>query len=116
MPSKTTVFRWLQSEHYQAFRDQYARAREWQSESHMDDALDSALAESIDPDTKQPAAPFVQRARLLFDVRMSVAERLSPKKYGKLVGKIEDEDGQMVQPVQVVLKVTDASKPDRGGS
>ena len=77
MPSKSTVCRWLARD--EAFRDQYAHAREMQADSLFDDCLDiadgrRAMREGCDPD--------VQRDRLAVDTRKWMA--------GKLKGKYSD--------------------------
>lgn len=81
MPDKATVFRWLAA--HEAFRDQYARARESQADSLFDDILEIA-------DTAEDA----QIARLRVDARKWMAGKLRPKVYGEKVelgGKIDHE-------------------------
>ena len=77
MPNKATVFRWLKAN--DDFCDQYARAREAQADSHVDDMIDIAdgrrsVVEGNDPD--------VQRDRLAVDTRKWIASKLRPKVYG----------------------------------
>lgn len=79
MPSTSAVCRWL-AEH-EAFREQYAHARELQADSLFDDILDiadgkRAMIEGCDPD--------VQRDRLAVDARKWMA--------GKLKGKYSDRN------------------------
>lgn len=71
MPNKSTVFRWLAAN--EEFRDQYARARESQADSYVDDITDIA-------DTAKPEDAAV--ARLRIDARKWAAGKLRPKAYG----------------------------------
>lgn len=78
MPSTSAVCRWLAAN--EAFREQYAHARELQADSLFDDILDiadgtRAMMEGNDPD--------VQRDRLAVDARKWMA--------GKLKGKYSDK-------------------------
>lgn len=78
MPNKATVFRWLAADN--VFCDQYARAREAQADSLVDDMLDiadgkKALIEGAEKD--------VQRDRLAVETRKWIA--------GKLKGKYSDK-------------------------
>lgn len=70
MPSRVTVLRWLGAN--EAFRTQYARAREAQAEALADEIV--AIADDEEGD--------VQRSRLRVDARKWVAAKLLPKKYG----------------------------------
>jgi hypothetical protein len=69
MPNKATVFRWLAVN--SEFRDQYARARETQADSLVDDILLIADTED-DP----------QKARVKIDARKWIAGKMRPKVYG----------------------------------
>lgn len=86
MPSRWSVFRWLDDEANEAFRNQYARAREWQAESIMDEVLE--LADDASQDSQPGAfgevgnAAAVSRSKLKVDARLKVAGQLNPKKYG----------------------------------
>src|SRR3546814_14892486 len=42
MPSQSTVFRWLRDEAHEEFRQQYARARDNQADTHADEILGMA--------------------------------------------------------------------------
>ncbi|MDI1301966.1 MAG: terminase small subunit protein [bacterium] len=91
MPGRATVFQWLAAR--KEFADQYAHAREAQAETHVDEMNDIAdegsndWMEKNDPDN--PGYQFngeaVQRSKLRIDTRKWVAERMKPKKYGKLI-------------------------------
>lgn len=92
MPNKSTVFRWLADQ--EAFRDQYARAREAAADSLADDILeiaddgrhdyvetdlgDGVIGSRVDHD-------HIARSRLRVDTRKWLASKLKPKKYGESV-------------------------------
>jgi hypothetical protein len=76
MPHIATALRWVGEN--DAFREQYARAREIQAEVMADDLLGIADNEGAD----------VQRDRLRVDARKWVMSKLAPKKYGD---KIQQE-------------------------
>lgn len=95
MPNRATVFRWLGAN--EAFRDQYAHAREAQAEALADDIVSIADEEvtmvrsdkhnSRDDDGGGNTevvfdATAVNRNRLRVDARKWVAAKLAPKKYG----------------------------------
>jgi len=79
MPARSSVFRWLREN--EAFRDQYAQAREDLFETWGEDVYETALT----------AAPEdTARARLLVDTRKWQLSKMAPKKYGE---KVEHEHG-----------------------
>jgi len=89
-PDKATVFRWL-GEH-EAFRDQYARAREAQADSYADDIADIADDKALDPNDK----------RVRIDARKWLAGKLRPKRYGEKI--VQEHSGPEGAPLtQVVL-------------
>lgn len=107
MPSKSAVFRWLAAN--EAFRDQYARAREAQADALFDDILDIADDGSNDFITKENAdgseyeavnAEHIQRSRLRVDARKWMAGKLQPKKYGEKLA-LTDPDGERLK-IEVV--------------
>ena len=94
MPSKSTVFRWLaqESPFRDAFRDQYALAREAQADSLADDIIDIADTPVLGVKTKTTAqgietteGDMIEHRRLQVDARKWVAAKLKPKKYGDRV-------------------------------
>jgi hypothetical protein len=101
MPGQTTVFRWLESN--EAFRDQYARAREVQADTLFDEILDIADDGRNDwierHDQEGTATGYrengeaMRRSQLRIDARKWMAGKLRPKKYGD---KIELEHGGQV--------------------
>jgi hypothetical protein len=72
MPTKSKVFRWLAED--AAFADQYARAREAQADTLVDDIVTIA-------DTEEDA----NRARVRIDARKWTAGKMRPKVYGDRV-------------------------------
>lgn len=106
MPNKSTVFRWLQAN--EAFRDQYARAKEAQAEALIDEIFDIAddarndWMEKVNQDGEVSVAlnrESVQRSKLRVDARMWAASKMLPKKYGDKLGLTDGEGG----PLQVVI-------------
>lgn len=89
MPHRATVFRWLASN--EAFRDQYAHAREEQAEALADDIVsisDEVEVRSVTQGEEVVLAldpTAVARNRLRVDARKWVAAKLKPKKYGDKV-------------------------------
>lgn len=70
MPNKASVFKWLAED--PALSDQYARAREAQADSLVDDMLAIADDTSREPNDR----------RVAVDARKWVASKLRPKAYG----------------------------------
>lgn len=117
MPSKTTVFRWLEEK--PEFRDKYTRAREDQAEVHADEILTIA-------DTEED----VNRAKVRIDARKWTASKLRPKKYGsyqqidmtgetKTTHSLDENMEQAVTSVCELFKAISAgsmrTKGDTGG-
>lgn len=69
MPDPTTIYDWMDEN--EAFAQQYARARDLQTEHFVDEMND--IAENV---------PDVQRAKLMIDTRKWVASKLKSHKYG----------------------------------
>ena len=86
MPDKSTVLRWLQNDELPEFRDQYARARELQAETLLDEVLEIADDESNDmvdgANGLTGNAVAVSRSRVRIDARKWAMSKLAPKKYG----------------------------------
>ncbi len=98
MPNIRTVLRWVFKD--EAFRQQYAQARELQAELRADEIIDIADDTSEDEifteDGKRfENREFVNRSRLKIDARKWVAAKLLPKKYGERVDaeKPKNQDG-----------------------
>ncbi|AWB79569.1 TPA: terminase small subunit protein [Stenotrophomonas maltophilia] len=92
MPSRSTVIRWLAEK--EAFRNQYARARELQADTLAEEILDIAdkavLGERLKKDGKgkvleRQTGDMVERSKLMIDARKWYAGKLQPKKYGERV-------------------------------
>jgi hypothetical protein len=89
MPHKATVSRWLAR--YEEFRDQYARAREWQAMCSADEILEIAddssgdWVEKLLPDGKVVLVvdpENIARSRLRIKARKWQMARMTPRKYG----------------------------------
>jgi len=112
MPDKATVFRWL-AEH-EAFRDQYARAKEESADAMVDDMID--IADDSRNDWMEKAGDdagagwllngdHVQRTKVRIDTRKWIASKLKPKKYGdKVQQEVSGPNGGPV-PMMVVTGV-----------
>ncbi|MER8567609.1 terminase small subunit protein [Mesorhizobium sp. M0924] len=118
MPDRTTVFNWLLKPERAEFFDQYARARELQADTHVDEMPDIADDSRNDYMTKVNGdgstsealnSENIQRARLRIDTRKWIAARMRPKKYGDKVALTNGEGGPLV--VQV-LKLSEANADD----
>ena len=91
MPGKTTVFIWLRE--HEAFRNQYALAREVQADMLFDDCLDIAddarndwMERRGEEDAGWVAnGEHIQRSKLRIDARKWMASKLRPKVYGEKV-------------------------------
>lgn len=81
MPSKTTLFRWLET--YPEFREQYARARSFQMECWEDDLLDIADEseyDAIEEDGKMKwNHEHINRAKTRIDTRKWVMGKRNGK-------------------------------------
>lgn len=109
MPSKTTVFRWLERE--EPFRDQYARAREAQFDFIAEEIVrisDDASGDFFieDRDGKSVVVPDharVQRDRLRVDSRKWLLSKIAPRKYGdKVDGGGLPEEAQRITQITLV--------------
>lgn len=107
MPSKMTVWRWLDSK--PDFCAQYARARELQAENFFEEIVEIADDGSRDTYMKQnedgseyPAVDYdhIQRSKLRVDARKWVAARMAPKKYAdpgrQLAANPEDDKPKLI--------------------
>lgn len=98
MPSQSMVFRWLEAN--EAFREQYARAREMQADTFADELTeisDDARNDWMERHGEkgedgepvkgwQVNGEHIQRSRLRIDTRKWIASKLKPKKYGDKLG------------------------------
>lgn len=106
MPSAATVFKWLAED--PDFVEQYARAREAQADTLVDEMLDivddgrNDWMERLDkedlPIGWQINGEAVQRSRLRLDARKWMASKMAPKKYGdKVEQNITGADGGPIE-------------------
>lgn len=99
MPHRATVFRWIAA--HDAFRDQYALAREEQAESLADEIV--GISDEADVTAKVEGeevrlaldATAVARNRLRVDARKWVASKLKPKKYGDKMTLAGDKESPL---------------------
>jgi hypothetical protein len=100
MPNKATVLRWLAL--YDEFREQYARARELQTELMAEEILEIADDSSGDSLVTQqgtrPNAEWIARSKLRVDSRKWLMSKLAPKKYGERV--TNEHTGKDGRPIE----------------
>lgn len=101
IPSERTVYRWLAEKERDAFRQQYARAREAQADGEFDEARRIA---------QDATAENVQVARLQIDTIKWRASKLAPKKYGE---KVELEHSGAVTVTKIERQIV--RPPDSNG-
>lgn len=81
MPSKSTVYRWLNDEENAEFRDMYARAQEMRADMLAAEMLEIADDNSLDREAFV-GINHIQRDKLRIDTRKFIAAKLMPKKWG----------------------------------
>ena len=91
-PSPRTIYRWLDNERYDNFRQSYARAKAAQADNHADEII--AIADNTERDWEvvnddngniigvKVDGEHVQRSKLRIDARKWRAARLAPAKWG----------------------------------
>lgn len=120
MPHKATVFRWLAQD--DAFRDQYARAREAQADAIFDEILHIADTPLIGKKTKTSAngvevqeGDMIEHRRLQVEARKWMAGKLKPKVYGdKQAVELSNPDGTLAPITGFDIRIAHApaSNPD----
>jgi hypothetical protein len=111
----SSIFKWLRE--HKEFAEQYARAKELQTEKLADELVEIADDESNDVsgELKMPNSVAVQRARLKVDTRKWLLSKLQPKKYGdKLDMNLAGKDGGPIQAAIAVTFVRTNGAPDDG--
>lgn len=108
MPSPALVCKWLAEKENDAFREQYARAREAQADYLFDEMLDIADSQEGDVIIKEDGTELVNhdaiaRAKLRVDTRKWMAGKLRPKVYGDKI--VQEQTGPEGGPVQHVHKI-----------
>lgn len=92
LPHERTIYRWLEAEDNEAFRQQYARAHVAQADGKFEQTWEIAETATVEN---------VQVARLQIDTLKWQSGKLAPKKYGEAVQmKHTDGDGG---PLQVFI-------------
>lgn len=107
MPAKSTVFKWLAEK--PEFSDRYARAREAQADSLVDEMLDIAddgrndWIERRNDDGEnigwRENGEVIRRSVLRIDARKWMAAKLQPKKYGEKI--VQEHTGPEGGPIQL---------------
>ena len=100
MPSKATVFRWMQ--HNAQFRADYELAKQYDADwliEEVKEIADDASKDWIDTEGgKVFNKEAVQRARLRVDARFKLAEKLFPKRFGaKVTQEITGQNGAPIE-------------------
>lgn len=113
MPDKATVFRWIAR--HEAFRDQYARAREAQADYLADEIIeiaDDGSGDYIEKPLGDDGATVsvvdhehISRSKLRVDARKWFAAKVAPKKYGDRVS--------LTSPPGEPVEVKDVSARDQ---
>lgn len=110
MPAMATVFRWLTEEDKKTFKEQYAHAREEQTETLIDEIFDIAddgrndWMEKIAPNGKPLGwivnGEAVQRSKIRIEARQWYAGKVKPKKYGTKVELAGDPNAPLKMQVE----------------
>lgn len=106
MPAASTVFKWLNEQ--PKFSEQYARAREAQADTLVDEMLDIVddgrndwvIRHGDDDDAAgwRVNGEHIQRSKLRLEARKWMAAKLQPKKYGERVTQeLTGKDGGPIQ-------------------
>jgi hypothetical protein len=111
MPDERTVYRWLDRD--EAFRQQYARAREAQADAMVEDILeicDDARNDWMERRGEEDAGwvangEHIQRSKLRVDARKWLMSKLAPKKYGDKLDL--NHGGQKDNPLELLLQAVD---------
>lgn len=133
MPDQTTIYRWLRrdDEIGESFRQQYARAREDQADTMVDECKvisddgTNDWMEKHDKDGKligwQLNGEHVQRSKLRIEQRRWHAAKLKPKKYGEKLDLTSDNkplgEGMVDASTKIAALLEEArrKKMERGG-
>jgi hypothetical protein len=111
MPNLTSVWKWLNNN--EELSKQYARAREEQAETFVDEILDIADYKKddtyLDEDGKEIInQEVIARSRLRVDARKWIASKLKPKKFGdytKVQAEIKDTSSTSSWLGEVLSKI-----------
>lgn len=112
MPNRSTVLRWL--EDFEAFRGQYARAREAQADHMADEILsiaDDGLNDTYrdDDGNVRTDTDVIARSKLRVDARKWLAAKMAPKKYGeKVTQEVTGADGGPVEFTAITRRIVRA--------
>lgn len=125
MPSQRTVFTWLAND--SAFLQQYARAREAQADTLVEEILEIADDSTCDTETDDKGNvrtnhEVVARSKLRIDTRKWLMSKLAPKKYGEKLdlnvgGELKREsDEELIARMAAILSRARGDDDDGSGS
>lgn len=116
MPDESTLYRWLPK--HEAFREQYARAKELQMERYAEEIIEISDDGTNDwmerrsfggggrsdaagePEETVPNHEHIARSKLRVDARKWLMSKLAPKKYGdKITQEVTGAEGAPLVPV-----------------
>ena len=105
MPSMSTLMKWLTEPDKQQFSEQYARARDYQSDFYADEVVDLAdeLSEAADNNE-------IARAKLRIDSRKWKCARMTPRKWGDKSSVDVTSSDQTFKPT--IVQLVAAETPD----
>lgn len=113
MPSRMSVFRWLNDPERESFRNQYARAREEQAEFYAESIVEISDETSVEATYKGDevvldlSSAAIARNRLRVDARKWYASKLAPKKFGDKLELAGDPANPLMVFERVERKVID---------
>ena len=112
-PNQRTVFRWLADDDREAFRQQYARAREAQADAIFDEIIDISDDGSNDWMERRREDgsvdevlnhEHISRSKLRVDARKWMAGKLAPKKYGEKLDLTSSDGTMSPKPTKIVIE------------
>lgn len=117
-PSRVTVFRWLRE--HDEFRIQYARAREDQAETILEEMLEIADDGKRDyiPDPEggvQVDHDHIQRSKLRVETRKWMLGKLAPKRYGDRLQLANDPENPIATLSDEQIEAKLASLLEKAG-
>jgi transposase-like protein len=115
MPSRGTVYNWLNDAENQSFIEHFARARDLGFDAIAEECLE--IADDTTQDTVQtvygpkPDTEWIQRSKLRVETRLKLLAKWSPKKY---VESVNLNHGGTIQNNNVTLTPEEAKAIAKG--
>lgn len=115
MPNAATVLKWVATDKFPGFAEQYARAMEARADALFEESFEIVDDGSNDwIETNDPENPgyrlngeHVQRSKLRVEYRKWAASKMSPKKYGdKQQLEVAGKDGGAIQTQNQTVTMT----------